>query len=451
MRIEKGNSILTRGKLLRGLAASAFAIVLLALGPDGLIGGDAGTASWIRAAYGEDLPDLPWKKRRGQKPFKPRPAETLESLLEAYFGPKGLMRLMEVFTPDPKDLNSFDARFAQRHLNFQWRAEQVGRHRRFSPRPCLHPRLPRCEKVTHLMEAAVTNLFAKFYAVAKKANTLCFVVIHGDPTSSVYAEKLGNALDLVHEWLARARLYREATGVDFFVTKIEAEPICGIKVVKIEPDPVVTFLNEQVELKGFVLANDDQEIVGFPIMWILPDGSRPEDNPITFQATQQGLQTIYAVAQYPTGTPSPSYQGIADLSVFPDLRGNWNGYGSETWENCEDPSDNGTYYGQQGYLRIYQQILTPGAPTAEFSGFFSGSDVLESMYGSVTLAGQLEGTSVYSEQETDPSTGEDYVTRGIAHYQGHVEGDLATIDWTFQDTEGDTCEGSGEALFSHIE
>jgi hypothetical protein len=426
----------------------ASALVILLLGLGGLGCTNTGLVPSVKAASAQDLS---LKKSRGQKPFTPATQEELANLLNMYFGPNGIMELMRTYTPNPKDPRAFDL-FLVQIYRFVYQANAVGHFQSFYPiRSCLHPRITSCYKVQHLVEAAVAMLFAKYKTVAEAANILCFATIHDDPTNTTYTEKVRNTLDLVHQWLGRARMLSDLsdlTGRDVSVSQLQPEPTCGIKEVGIEPDSGPVILGNQVEFKAIVLAKDDQEIVDFPVTWKLPDGSMPTDNPISFQPTQQRIHTIYVTAQFPTRTASIELQDTAELVVFPSVTGNWTGIGTETWMDCQNPADDGTYSGEGTLTIPLQSLIGPEPDSSYFTGSLSGSGVLTDFEGTVTLAGELYGMAPYTEQETDPATGIVSVTTGITDFEGLVQGDQLTMEWTFQDTAGDTCHGSGQAAFT---
>jgi len=124
---------------------------------------------------------------------------------------------------------------------------------------------------------------------------------------------------------------------------------------------------------------------------------------------------------------------------LPFVIGIFNGSGSQTLTGCLDPETNGTYKFPVT-VEIYQQT------GANFIGFYSLDLVIDGFFfeefgdftGMVNGQGQMSGSGSY----TDYIDGV-FDAAGDFDFTGSISLDTITLDTDSQDTEGDTCSGTG--------
>ncbi len=131
--------------------------------------------------------------------------------------------------------------------------------------------------------------------------------------------------------------------------------------------------------------------------------------------------------------------GVGGLSFLPDIRGTYQGSGSETLTNCQDSSENGTY-GFTGSVSITNQTGATFSGTAIWTATVGGFVLrtTASLTGTVTTAGDLSGSFTY--QFTVNGV---FDSSGDGTFTGRVTGATLTVNFSGQDRVGDTCVFTG--------
>jgi len=124
--------------------------------------------------------------------------------------------------------------------------------------------------------------------------------------------------------------------------------------------------------------------------------------------------------------------------TVPDVRGVWTGSGTSTWNNCNDPGDNGTYNGNVSVTITSQAGASfSGTSLTTFSGVGFVFIETSNFSGTVTPAGNFTASGTYSSTWNGS-----FDASGTQTNNGAVTGNTITSSGTFTDTVGDTCTGT---------
>ena len=128
----------------------------------------------------------------------------------------------------------------------------------------------------------------------------------------------------------------------------------------------------------------------------------------------------------------------------PDIRGTYNGSGSLTQSNCQDPLNNGTF-GFSASVSIPNQTGGTFSGTATLTTVVSGINFVTNISipsGTVTGGGQLSGTYSFTSFANGSFTGS-----GNGTFTGSVVGNTITINFSGKILVGENCNisGSGSA------
>lgn len=137
----------------------------------------------------------------------------------------------------------------------------------------------------------------------------------------------------------------------------------------------------------------------------------------------------------------------ATVTFVPDLRGTWYGTGWFAATGCKDDEDDGIRQFNNWVVSFTQTLDPLNLPASHLTGTFSGGGIgvknLGTLNGTLGAVWDLSGTAVYSSSKAG----------GSAVFQGAIGGWLPgfeelSLDFTYQDTYGDTCSGDGGVTFT---
>ena len=394
---------------------------------------------------------------------------TLAQILDLYFGQGGVKSIIENFDPDDfLDLPSeFEEYFVEKFIRFFLSSKDY-RFASFSPRDCLHPRRAQCTRVQHLIEASLYHLAEKSLLIVQLADAKCLRAVRRIPANGPdELVHIGKWISVLRRVIVRFRgihpRFREWISMPSSLSELQDMFNCRIENVLIEPQTASNVLGHNFHFEVTVIGGDGLEFPGYPIVGEISgrvgtsgyEHTFGYDSPATsgdfeLEPAETGRHALLVFAR-PTETTTQQVGGGAELFVFPDLVGTWTGAGSETWTGCLDETDNGNYSGSVE-LEITAQIFTPGSFISDFNGSFSGDVTLGSLENAVVsnfeVVDEILAGATYIEVEVDPTTNEIFVVEGRANVKGTVTGDTMNLNWTFWDTQGDTCSGPGSATLN---
>ena len=122
-----------------------------------------------------------------------------------------------------------------------------------------------------------------------------------------------------------------------------------------------------------------------------------------------------------------------------DIRGTYVGSGTLTQTNCQNPADNGTF-GFSSSATISTQTGSNFSGSATLTTVISGINVTDniSLTGTVTTTGQSSGTFTFTLLANGA-----FGSSGNGTFTGQVTGNTLTVNFSGQDTVGDTCTFTG--------
>lgn len=148
------------------------------------------------------------------------------------------------------------------------------------------------------------------------------------------------------------------------------------------------------------------------------------------------------------GSQNETVRATAVITVG-GLTGTWKISGSETWSNCTDPEDNGTW---PGTVKFFMVELGDGAVT----GGGSWPRTSESFDGRVTKTGtttfSINGSTDYVEKYENDDGDVYWTISGSSTFEGTGSVATQTIDFTWrgQDQFGDTCSFTGRGRATYV-
>lgn len=243
--------------------------------------------------------------------------------------------------------------------------------------------------------------------------------------------------------------------------RIEVPIICSPSGISMTPGRAFLIGNDRVTFEAAVLDPDGNEVpLGPPLQFVwesrdnsvqvIPDAANSARAEVGRKPTSSyiGSTTIRACF----GELYPCELGIeAPVTVVPDVRGTWYGVGWLTAQGCRDDEDNGFLMFSNWQATFTQSISLSNPPasdiTAAFSGTAIGVRVLAPLVGTLGPWGALTGSADYHSASG--------LEAGSTTFQGHfdvlAEGyETVVLDFTFRDTKGDTCTGTGRVTFRKV-
>jgi hypothetical protein len=171
---------------------------------------------------------------------------------------------------------------------------------------------------------------------------------------------------------------------------------------------------------------------------------------LTTQDLWSGEHHIHGLYQWTSqdGSQNETVRATAVIIVG-GLTGAWKISGSETWSNCTDPEDNGTW---PGTVKFFMDELGDGTVT----GGGSWPRTSESFDGRVTKTGtttfSITGSTNYVEKYENEDGDVYWTISGSSTFEGSGSVATQTIDFTWrgQDQFGDTCSFTGRGRATYV-
>jgi hypothetical protein len=245
----------------------------------------------------------------------------------------------------------------------------------------------------------------------------------------------------------------DATAFDLGVRDdlvVDVPVFCSPAGLVLRPASPIRIAGDAVELQVSVLdaaGNAYPAEVGIDFSWssygqayvvVTPHALDPSAATVQTFDGQIGTATVVACLGelYPCDV-----RASIEVKVVPNLRGTWYGSGWQTAESCTDPEDDGTY-AFDDWVAVFTQSLDPQiAPFSDFSAQLSGSGIGDyiqgPLEGTMSDAGAIAGSALYSSGTAG----------GSATFQGYRSSSAISLDYSYRDSFGDSCRGTGSVTF----